>query len=325
MSSSTRKGTIEQARALIAIAGNLRNDGDTIDPSTVARVMGISLEEAGDLLALLVSAGGEEHGGLLPLSLEDDGSVTLRTPLRRSMSGKCLRLTKDEADALTAAFEAMGLSEGSELRSSIILALYPECPNEADMHRSLSAQDESLSQKLDALAQAILNHIAIAFDYEPVSTKPLTGTCATGFALRKRHVCPLALRHESDLWYLDAHDLDRDAMRVFRIDRMSMPVTTDRPWPEIRSTATTQSTRMVNLTFLDRLPLDLFEWPGLVICGRGAGRVNCQIPWYLQSTWLPRHLAACGGMVKIYDQDLERAVRAYAADLSSHGEKDDRP
>lgn len=311
-------------RDLLAIAGSLSRAGDSADVPTVAARLGISEGDARELLEVLVEVGTDDGLGRLPLALDNDGSVTLLPAAGRSVFGRALRLTAGEAQALSATFDELGMAPHDEMRRAITEALYPTAPGTGptDAGESTATQTSSVPdfppELLDTLSQAILAGVAIEFGYRPAVSQglraPRHADPSVSASPTRRQVQPLALRRERDYWYLDAHDMGRGATRSFRLDRMEGPVTTISAETDSPTNESTPS-RTVHLTFTDRTLLELFDWPGLAVTGHGHGSVNCDVPWYPGSSWLPRHLAACGSGVRVYDPELRAATRDYAERL----------
>ena len=50
-----------------------------------------------------------------------------------------------------------------------------------------------------------------------------------GYGSEDRHLQPHRLQYEQGRWYVSGHDLDRDATRSFRLDRITSPVTAGPP------------------------------------------------------------------------------------------------
>jgi proteasome accessory factor B len=66
---------------------------------------------------------------------------------------------------------------------------------------------------LSALFEAVLEHREVSFTYGSES----------------RHLQPHRLQYEQGRWYVSGHDVDRDATRSFRLDRIGGAVTTGEP------------------------------------------------------------------------------------------------
>ncbi|WP_298578553.1 YafY family protein [uncultured Olegusella sp.] len=307
MAAVQHQAALEQARSLVALAGALTKHGDCLNVQVVASRLGLSIAQTQTLLKLLMLAGGENSQTILPLLSTKTGEIELFSPLSGAVHGRPLRLTHQEAQALDAAFELIGLSGQDFIRKEITKAYYPKGSAQTSSAPTTVPLKEDFSERLDAISEAIVAQVALEFDYQAIS-----GSAATHST---RHVGPLALRYKQQRWYLDAFDLDKAAERSFRVDRMSMPVTTEGSWDKniIPKTAPQQ----VELVFNDQNCLDLFSWPGLKIKSRRGSRIRASIPWYKNSNWLPRRLLACKNQVKTDNAQLSAAMRRCAKELLS--------
>ncbi|MGW7194680.1 helix-turn-helix transcriptional regulator [Streptomyces chryseus] len=144
---------------------------------------------------------------LPPLLLDDDEAVAIAVALRTAAGG----LTGIEETALRALVKLEQVlprrlrSQVTALQTSIAgIAWEPRGPR----------ADPAL---LTTLARACRDHEILAFDY---TTR--TGTTAP------RRVEPQHLVASGDLWYLLAHDSDKDDWRIFRLDRITNPSPTGR-------------------------------------------------------------------------------------------------
>jgi hypothetical protein len=323
--------SIERTRHALALAAGLSHSGDRAQTRSVALRLGVDENEARLLFELLLASGGDEPlSTRLPLAPNAHDGIANTASIAHPTAIKALRLLPEEAQSLAAAFDWLGLDGGNELRKSIERCYFPLTAEDGGHIKAPQvAPTVDITATLDDLSQALLADLALAFVYRPAQVSGEASFSRDDAALQGedtppaplRHVRPLALRHERERWYLDAFDLDRQAQRCFRVDRMSELVTfdaSDLPLPASISAgsglpyAEVSPLRMVNLTFADRETLERFDWPGLEVMGHGQGRINCQIPWYPQRDWLPRHLAACGSRVRIYDEQLKAEVRRYA-------------
>lgn len=318
-----RRPAIEEARELVALVGALRTDGDTLDAAAMAARLGTTEDHAAHLLDLLTQVGGDSYTNALPLAADDDSSVTLVSAFTNTVRGRSVRLTAEEAQALDAAFDEMGLDESDDLRRRITQAFYPASPEVDDVQtEQTTAEEEGLSARLALLSRAILGQQSLEFDYTHVE-KETPGTHHHAAPQQHRHVGPLKLRHEHGHWYLDAYDLDKRGDRVFRVDHMTALKIGQGGW-ERPAEPTAQDEQFVRLTFTDAALLDLFEWPGIRILNKvddpkAGTRIECEVPWYPSGQWLPRHIAACGAGVQVDNPELQRAAEAYAYTLLESG------
>ncbi|KJK53604.1 helix-turn-helix transcriptional regulator [Streptomyces sp. NRRL F-4428] len=147
---------------------------------------------------------------LPPLLLDDDEAVAIAVALRTAAGG----LTGIEETAL----RALGKLEQvlpRRLRGQVA-ALQQTVAGIAWGTRGPRADPAVLA----TLAVACRDHEIITFDY----------TARTG-ASAPRRVEPQHLVASGDLWYLLAHDTDRDDWRIFRLDRITAVTVTGRRAP----------------------------------------------------------------------------------------------
>jgi predicted DNA-binding transcriptional regulator YafY len=138
------------------------------------------------------------HGALPPLLLDDDEAVAVAVGLRTAANGSVAGIEETSVRALAklqqllpqrlrhrvTAFQSYALSTAS-----------PGPPVDPDV--------------LTAVASACRDHERLQFDYRAHS-----GTAS------RRSVEPYRLVNDRRRWYLFAWDLDRDAWRTFRVDRV---------------------------------------------------------------------------------------------------------
>ena len=291
-----RPGALDEAKALVTLVSSLSETGDSLDPEAVAQRMGTDMGQAEKLVSLILSSTLLGDVGL-PL-VEESGGVTLVES--GGVRGRRLRLTRDETLALVAALERMGVGENDPLRRSLELSLSAEPVSEELVLRLMAGEEgqSELAQALSTIGRALAHGLALDFSYH----KP-------GASAERRHVVCLGLRCDDDTWFLDAHDLERNGERTFRVDRMSAVSCGERE--RVPEPARDDTGRTVSLTFSDPRYLALLPWHDLRITARSSGRTEAETPYY-GGTWLVRMLAACGDSVVIHDEELALLVRDYA-------------
>ncbi|MGW2813276.1 helix-turn-helix transcriptional regulator [Streptomyces sp. NPDC001415] len=147
---------------------------------------------------------------LPPLLLDDEEAVAIAVALRTVAGG----LTGIEETALRALAKLEQVlpsrlrGQVTALQSSLAGITWEEQGPRAD------------SALLAALAVACRDHEIITFDY----------TTRQGAATRRR-VEPCHLVDSGGLWYLIAHDIDKDDWRLFRLDRLTDATPTGRRVP----------------------------------------------------------------------------------------------
>jgi predicted DNA-binding transcriptional regulator YafY len=121
------------------------------------------------------------------------------------------KLTQDEAMALVAAAQMLGLQKEPSLNETLekLVKVFPK-----EARRSLETMSRQvdlstdLNASLRACIEAIDSQIALSFDYVALTTDEST----------KRTVSPLEVIHRHGYWYVSGQCHERQARRLFRID-----------------------------------------------------------------------------------------------------------
>ena len=298
-----RKGGDATARQLVVLLSALDDEGDTITVDGIASRLGVDAEQARRLMRLLVAASASEDV-FLPISVSDDESE-IELQFAGGVRGHRVRLTRSETLALDAALERAGIGADDAVRSTLADSFSCRDRSAEEVRRMVAATGSpEQAANLEACSSALLDGLAVEFPYQASGDE----------APRSRRVEPMGIRAEGDDWYLDAFDLDRQAERTFRLDRMGevrqAGRASGRRVPSA-ATGTTGHGREVSVVFHDPVMLDVFEWWHLRVTRRDGDAVEATLPW-LGGQWLVRHLAACGGSVEVRDAELAAAVRDYA-------------
>lgn len=298
-----RKGGSDTMRELMVLVSSLGTEGATLTPASVAARLGVSVERATLLINLILTAC-TDTDYQLPLALADDNGVVLSRS--QGVTGRPIRLTTAEAQALVAALDELGFAPEDPLRVDVLEAFAPTSLSEADVTAHIEAaltQDQN--ETLEACSRAISAGAALTFSYQAMGQAHPA----------PRRVAPQAIRHVDEFWYLDTFDYGRRAQRTFRIDRMAdvhiARVLEDEPVPDA---PTQRQERMVGITFSGHTMLDLLEWPRLEVLGTRGKAIVTQLPFY-GGMWLPRHLAACGSLATTSDDELASLARGYGKSI----------
>jgi proteasome accessory factor C len=127
-----------------------------------------------------------------------------------------LRLTVPEAFSLIASATAAQQLPGVDATGALSRAIAKVAKAiDLDINNSFVVELET-PESVEALSQAIQQSVVIEFEYWSV---------ATGESV-KRQVAPLEVFLDQDHWYLRAHDLDAQAERTFRLDRLDQLLVT---------------------------------------------------------------------------------------------------
>jgi predicted DNA-binding transcriptional regulator YafY len=266
--------------------------------------------------------------GYLPIWYDEQGG-SYRLLQQESFESTRLRLTPPEARAVEEALEKGQVAEGLRTYLDVVRrAFWPTQavaqamrslasePHEAQSATELSRHDGGpLLATLEVLSQALHGQQQVNFSYRGVKDD----------APRERTVLPLNLFSRSGYFYLSALDMERQAERQFRTDRMS-DVSARALSAEQRELVRKLSRRIGGAAWLDEAPrvtlrfadpswAELFEWEGMDELARGTDGL-----WYatipdLGGSWLPRHLVACAPYLCTSDPSLAARARAYAGAL----------
>ena len=295
-----RPGGANEMRELVALVSSLGNEGAALTPEAVAARLGITLDRARLLINLVLTAC-TDTGYQLPLRLSDDEGVVLSRS--QGVTGRPIRLTRGEADALVAALDELGFSSDDPLRDEVLGAFAPVGLTDRQAQTRVDAAlSQDSNEVLEACSRTIVSEGALSFGYRGLNQEEPS----------RRLVTPQALRRSDDLWYLDAYDHGREAVRTFRIDRMSDVRVAPVPGDATVTATAPKSERQVVVAFLDKGLLDLFVWPRIAVLAERDGLVVATLPFY-GGVWLPRHLAACADAVRTSDKELATLVREVAA------------
>ena len=290
-----RKDGTERIRELVALLGSLSEVGDTISLDAISARLGISRDEARTMMDIICMASGEETGGLLISSNEEETEYTLQYLNTR---GRPLRLTTPETMAVLHALDLAGVDENDQLRTRLSEALTSPTVLIEEVRQSLGTRSQDPS--LIACAQSQAQQRLLTFRYQGIrDNEP-----------RTRTVLVRRLRLSGEHWHVDAFDTEVEQDRTFRMDRMSNPVLGDTATlPQEEYTAQTE----VRVTFNDLKYLTMFDWPNLRITDEQAGIIRGVLPYYNNgSTWLLRRICACRGTLVVEDERIMEEAREYA-------------
>jgi proteasome accessory factor C len=158
---------------------------------------------------------------------EEEGEIEVDPEPYSDNFDRPARLLPVEAKALVAAIDLIGehIPEGSlaSAREKIVTAL-GEDPMEQGLQVAPPVSDDSDVAR--TISKAIVEHLVAELEYFKENEDEIS----------KRRVEPYALTNGREGWYVACFDLDRDAMRHFRLDRIKHAVVTDesfQPRPEV--------------------------------------------------------------------------------------------
>lgn len=154
------------------------------------------------------------HGALPPLLLDDEEAVAVAVGLRTAASGSIVGIEETSVRALAKLEQVLP----SRLRHRVRALQSSTVP----MPSSGPQVDPDV---LTVISIACRDHERLRFDYRahsPTSPKPAAEPNQSGRAeaVSRRCVEPYRLVNDRRRWYLVAWDVDRDAWRTFRVDRI---------------------------------------------------------------------------------------------------------
>ncbi|MEX2549186.1 MAG: WYL domain-containing protein [Nitriliruptoraceae bacterium] len=133
----------------------------------------------------------------------EEAGYTIR---RRAYELPDIALTGEEVAALALAVRLTG-AEGTPLALAKLAA---RAPDPTGLPLDATTRVEVQPDPVDAVADAVLERAPLRFEYRSAD-----GTSAT------RTIDPYGVVQRRSAWYLVGRDHDRDALRAFRLDRMS--------------------------------------------------------------------------------------------------------
>jgi len=299
-----RKNNSDRIRELVALLGSLSSTGDVVTIGAISSRLGISTQEAQGLMDIVCQASGEEWGGLLISSNDDETEYTLQYPGTR---GRPIRLTESETIALVHALDVAGVGESDPLREKLGKAFSSPSVDEDVVRQALGrvAQDAG-TDSLHMCAQAQVEQRSVSFWYKGVKDDEP----------RKRRCSVRSLLRQEDSWYVRAFDLDIQEDRTFRVDRMTNTCLGDRV--TLSNVPRITSNRLVEITFYDLRYYQIFDWPGLRVLRTTNKILVGSIPYYGDtSDWLLRRICAGKGRIMVNDKRIMHAAQTYAERLLS--------
>ena len=293
-----RKNSNERIRELVALMGSLSRTGDSITIDALSKRLGISQDDAHAMMDIVCQASGEDLGGLLISSNDEETEFTLQYP---AIHGVPLRLTVAETIAIMHALDVAGIDENDPLRKHLQES-FTSSGVVADEVRKALGGLSGTPENLYACAQAQVEGRSICFLYQGLKDK----------TLRKRRAYITNLSTSDGAWYARAFDLDLEQERTFRIDRMD-DVTLGNVVTNEPIVHTENETKRVRITFTNKLYYTAFRWPGIRIISEDDNRICCEIPYYGErSTWLLRRICAGGGSITVDDEHIMQLAQEYA-------------
>ena len=296
-----RKNNNERIRELVALMAALSRTGDSITIEAIGTRLGVSRDEARSLMDIVCMASGEDIGGLLLSSNEDESEYTLQYP---TVHGVPIRLTAAETIALMHAMDVAGIAEDDPLRTRLQNAFTSPDVLVDEVRKTLGGFSGAQGS-LMLCAQAQVEERVLEFLYKGMKDDEP----------RPRRASVQSLSNDGNAWYVRAIDLDLDEERTFRGDRMSN-VELGGPLPTTPVERIAEQAELIRITFWDKSYYTVFDWPGIQVVEEYNDHLVCDIPYYGErSTWLLRRICAGGGSIIAEDERIMQRTREYAESL----------
>lgn len=303
----TSDGRIEAAIGLIAALSSAK-DG-RVNADTASRELALQPGQLDDVIALLQLLSDRRTGSRMMIYRDGDDIVLSGS----AGSLEPLRLTDDEALAMSLVLERYRLDDA--VRARVAKALMP-----AD-----SARHDTASASLiagDALFGGFYQKVVEA-QQDGVRCRILYRADHDVYAA-VRVIDPGFIEVAGDTAYLIAWDIEKDAQRRYRLDRIADVVFTDESVVEhpFQRTSSADSLRAAGkdaqIRFASRAQAAQLDWAGLALdegAGREDGAFGAPVR-YATETWLFDHVLAAAGSICIEGpRDLRERFLAYAKNL----------
>lgn len=282
--------------------------GGRLPLATAADELGITVEEAEglayELSTLAVRSSGlraavtVEHGTIIY-----QGADELLPPIR---------LTADETLVLSHILGALDID--AELQDALSDALLPIGAEETAAAKKLVSSTAARGNVYSSLVEAIDLGIRCSILYRKASGDPMSG--------KLRTIDPLALSEEKGATYLRAWDVERDAMRTFRLDRIESLSFTDtsverhgEARENLHDTLSASGVR-TRLRFEQASAAESLSWAGISrIEHMDDGSAEVEV-FVTDPSWLYRNVLAAEGSIEIVSPaDMRAGLAAYAQTL----------
>lgn len=266
-------------------------------------------------------------------------SVTLYDPHYDSygIKGRSMRLTMAETKALTEALTLQGFANKDEfltfLQTNVVKSAHNSSrASEVHKFKEQPQQGASMAQELSVITRALRNQCVIQFSYvksnlscyrtmnESQQFDTLPNQTQT--SSHQRRAIPLELQRRDQAWYIQAYDLDKHAIRVFKCKNMhtitELPSTSCKNLTDLHSTTlhvTHETTDLIDFFVTDPGILQKLWWPNSPKKPQELDGV-IEISYRLfSSSWLIQRMCACADSVCTSNINFSQQVKAYADKL----------
>lgn len=253
------------------------------------------------------------------------------------IKGRSMCLTLAETKALTEALALQGFANKDEfltyLQTSVVKsARNSSCASEECKFKEQSQQLASMTQELSVITHALRNQHVIQFTYVKShfsccqalneSQIPNSLTSQTQTSSHQRRAIPLELQRRDQAWYIQAYDLDKRAIRVFKCKNMhtitELPYTPHKSPTNLHDTTlctTEENTDLIDFFVTNPAILQKLWWPNSPKKPQeldGVIKISYRL---FSSSWLIQRMCACADSVCTSNTSFSQQVKAYADKL----------
>lgn len=266
-------------------------------------------------------------------------SITLYDPHYDSygIKGRSMCLTLAETKALTEALALQGFANKDEFLTYLQTSVVKSARNSSRASEECKFKEQpqqlaSMTQELSVITHALRNQRVIQFTYVKShfscyqalneSQKPNSLTSQTQTSSHQRRAMPLELQRRDQAWYIQAYDLDKRAIRVFKCKNMhtitELPYTPHKSPTNLRDTTlctTEENTDLIDFFVTNPAILQKLWWPNSPKKPQeldGVIKISYRL---FSSSWLIQRMCACADSVCTSNTSFSQQVKAYADKL----------
>lgn len=266
-------------------------------------------------------------------------SVTLYDPHYDSygIKGRSMCLTLAETKALTEALALQGFANKDEFLTYLQTSVVKSARNGSRASEECKFKEQpqqlaSMTQELSVITHALRNQHVIQFTYVKShfscyqalneSQKPNSLTSQTQTSSHQRRAMPLELQRRDQAWYIQAYDLDKRAIRVFKCKNMhtitELPYTPHKSPTNLHDTTlctTEENTDLIDFFVTNPAILQKLWWPNSPKKPQeldGVIKISYRL---FSSSWLIQRMCACADSVCTSNTSFSQQVKAYADKL----------
>lgn len=266
-------------------------------------------------------------------------SITLYDPHYDSygIKGRSMCLTLAETKALTEALALQGFANKDEFLTYLQTSVVKSARNSSRASEECKFKEQpqqvaSMTQELSVITHALRNQHVIQFTYVKShfsccqalneSQKPNSLTSQTQTSSHQRRAMPLELQRRDQAWYIQAYDLDKRAIRVFKCKNMhtitELPYTPHKSPTNLHDTTlctTEENIDLIDFFVTNPAILQKLWWPNSPKKPQeldGVIKISYRL---FSSSWLIQRMCACADSVCTSNTSFSQQVKAYADKL----------